>query len=204
MDISPSDTFAAGASQNRNDLLALIRHPNDREQRPCPDCTEICSCQQQSVSCCCQCSIECPAARRHLSSDGERYPIEKHAVPLVYALNTLGIVQPCWSCEGHADRGNEIQMPQVWFYSVAAIYAQLAQRYLNRLMGADSLISQWEVTVCAHQPEAAATLFVIRPVATENPHLGQLQRDVQLIGRQMAAGMRSVASELLQQLPEPG
>lgn len=139
---------------------------------------------------------------RHLSSDGDRYPIEPHAVPLVYALSTLGIVQPCWSCEGHADQGNAVKLPQVWFYSVAAIYAQLAQRYMNRLAIAGSLNSQWELTVCSHQPETIATLFVIRPVATQNPHLGQLQCELELIGKNMAAGMRSVANDLLKQLPE--
>ena len=136
-----------------------------------------------------------------LSNDGKRYPIEPLALPLVYALSALRIVEPCWSCEGHAGTQGECKQPEVWFYSGSVVYPGLLQRHVCRLASAGTLSTRWEVALCSHQPETAVTLFVIRPDRSPGVPLQRLQQDLRRISANLRGELRQLAEEMLDRLP---
>ena len=57
--------------------------------------------------------------------------------------------------------------------------------------------------MCPHQPEAAVTLFVLRPERCPDPRLGLLQDDLRRMGQRLITGMRELAEELLNENVPP-
>jgi hypothetical protein len=61
-----------------------------------------------------------------LSSDREKYSIEERIAPLVFEMQCLGVVEPCWPCEGHNGQDEKLwKRPDVWFYCDDVIHLRL-------------------------------------------------------------------------------
>lgn len=183
------------------DLQALVAQPDDRAQRPCPGCDLTCpGCG--SRACTCQCRPDCPEAPQCLSSEPGRFPIEPGILPLVYALSTLRLLPPCWSCEGHRDAADRPQrLPSVWFISRKVIYPTLVADLLGRLKAGGEIAHGWQVATlnCGLEPES---VFVIEPrlQAGEDFHLGRLHSDVAAIAARLGEGVKSLAAARIDRL----
>jgi hypothetical protein len=180
-------------------LTVLLAQASDKEKRPCRACAVPCPCSQ-SRACCCACSVHCPLAPRYLSSNPDRYPIEPGIVPLVYQLNVLRVIQPCWSCEGHQTaQGQFLRLPQVWFYSASVVYPQLIaeivhEQKFRRLLGND-----WQVAVCPQDYGKSVTTFALKPIQEQEKPLDLrgLRRDVQTLSCTLVEQVRQSAREYL-------
>ena len=185
-----------------DDLTRLLQQPTDRELRPCPNCDTTCGCSARSTNCCCSCSSQCPDAPRFLSSEPDQHPIEPHMVSLAYALISLRLVPPCWSCEGHLRPiGGLTRLPQIWFYSASTVYPELIASYLADLRSRGKLLHPWAVSVCPHTP-GGATLFQIQPEGLQPfelqaEALHSLHHDLQTIGDSLVVSIRQLALDLL-------
>lgn len=185
-----------------DDLIRLLQQPSDRERRPCQSCDTPCKCHARSTSCCCGCSSRCPDAPGFLSSEPAEHPIEPHMMPLVYALTSLRLMPPCWSCEGHLRPvGGLTRLPQIWFYSASTIYPELLASYLADLGSRGKLLYPWAVSVCPHTP-GGATLFQIQPEGLQpfelqEEALHSLHHDLQTIGDSLVVSVRQLALNLL-------
>ncbi len=123
-------------------------------------------------------------------------------MPLVYALTSLRLVPPCWSCEGHLRPiGGLTRLPQIWFYSASTVYPELIASYLVDLKIRGKLTHQWAVSVCPHTP-GGATLFQIQPeglqpLELQAEALHSLHHDLQTIGDSLVVSIRQLALNLL-------
>ncbi len=183
------------------DLQALAAQPDDREQRPCPGCDLVCP-DCGSRGCTCKCRPDCPEAPQRLSSEPERFPIEPGILPLVYALSTLRLLPPCWSCEGHLDAAGQPQrLPSVWFISRKVIYPTLVADLLCRLKAGGEIAHGWQVATlnCGLETES---VFAIEPrlQAGEDFQLGRLRNDVAVIAACLGEGVRSLAADRVARL----
>lgn len=171
MHINPFKNRAGGEdalSRKRMDIDLLLDQPGDREIRPCPGCKEKCSCSKKSKTCCCNCSLHCINAHKYLSSEPDKYPIEKHVVPLVYGLTTLRVVETCWSCEGHEEeKAQPMKIPQVWFTAPSGTYAELIAQHLAALHTKKQLRYGWEIVINPYNPGGGGTTYVIRPAFSD-------------------------------------
>ena len=195
--------FAARAV---DDLQDLLDQPTDKMMRPCHECNEVCHCQRRSRTCCCLCSAQCPYAAHYLSSDPDRYPIERKVLPLVYALASLKVVQPCWSCEGHYNGlGQFDKTPQVWFYSDSAWFPNIMAQYLNDLHIRKAVAHRWEVVLSPHAYQDEIT-FSIRPDLTNQAikRLGQMQEDLRVIAADLVVEMKRRCKDQLELLKKTG
>ena len=119
--------------QRRRKMLTVLGQTPTGEERPCRDCERLCL-QHGSTTCTCGCNFACPDAPIALTSDPDRYPIEPRILPLVFELNALKVVQPCWSCEGHNGLSEEVQkLPSVWFYVDDIVCAEVLNTYFIRV-----------------------------------------------------------------------
>lgn len=185
-----------------DDLTRLLQQPTDRELRPCSNCDTPCGCPTRSTSCCCGCSSQCPDAPGFLSSEPIGHPIDPHMVPLAYALTSLRLVPPCWSCEGHLRAiGGLTRLPQIWFYSASTVYPELIASYLADLRSRWKLLYPWTIAVCPYTP-GGATLFQIlpeglQPFELQAEALHSLHNDLQTIGDSLVVSIRQLARNLL-------
>lgn len=171
----------------RSDLTALLHRAAGPEERICPGCHIPCA-TCGGTSCTCNCSPDCPEAPRQMSSDPENHPIEKNIVPMVYALHDLGVFEPCWSCEGHADASGRLRRPpQVWFYARSIVYPDLVSSCLAGLHHARELTQPWTVNVVCWDHEMPDTTFSIEPRLGlgDESRLDALRRDARTIGRSL-------------------
>lgn len=202
MKLTPFPYQEQTARMRADDLARLLEQPTDRERRPCPSCDKVCGCPVRSTQCCCGCSARCPDAARFLSSEPTQYPIEPHAVSLVYALAGLRLVSPCWSCEGHVrPAGGLVRIPQVWFYSSSTVYPELIALHLKDLEFHRKLLHAWMVSVCPHTA-GGTTIFQIQPehvtpADARADALPSLHQDLHTIGDSLDGSIRQLALRLL-------
>ena len=188
------------------DLEDLLAQPTDKMLRPCHECQETCHCGRASKTCCCLCSAKCAFAAHYLSSDANRYPIESKVLPLVYAMASLRVVQPCWSCEGHYNALDVFdKKPQVWFYSDSAWYPNLIAHYLADLHFQKKLGYRWEVAMCPQAYKDEIT-FTIQPDLTDVAikRLGQMQADIAVIAENLVVEMQARSKKHLALLKKAG
>ncbi len=185
-------------------LQLLLTQPTDKQVRPCPGCDVKCSCTKHSTTCCCNCTPACPHASELLSSEPAKHPIEPNVLPLVYGLSELRLVQPCWSCEGHMNKDNQIhKLPQVWFYSPNTIYPQLISQHLHNLHVKNELSESWQVIVSPFSADELVATFLIKPDFNNgfaNISLEKLHKDLHLISGSFANRIRKIALEMLNAL----
>jgi hypothetical protein len=177
----------------------LLEQPSENQLRPCESCDIPCPCCG-STSCACACTITCPQAPRTLSTDPEEHPIEEGIVPLVYALSTLRVVQPCWSCEGHNSPDGELyRPPSVWLYARSVFYPWLISEYLADLDNRGAIENPWHLCLVFFDPDNSDPTFVIEPDlgSIKKPELGSLQRDVRVIAEGLEAGIKGRARKSL-------
>lgn len=177
------------------DLERLLSPPPDDGFRPCPGCRR----QAGDTNC----SPRCHEAAQALSSEPD-YPLESQVVAIVFELNSLRLLQACWSCEGHLDHEGKVwKLPQVSFYSFSPLYPQLLSNYLDRLAFRKQLHSPWNVTFTSYGQMATNT-YCLEPRLRVEPDLTMLQRDLQVIGDQLAERIRCEARAVLQELKPHG
>lgn len=181
-------------------MLEMLNQPRADEVRPCPGCVMPCA-AHESLVCACGCGQDCPDAPRELSSDPERYPIEAAILPLVFELTALGIVQPCWSCEGHSSGDRPIaKLPSVWFYADSPEYAVLVHRYLVGSYARRLTSTPWMVALTFGGDDPA---FTIRPdlwAAESDTTLESLQVDVVALARDLREGTHHLARNELSKI----
>lgn len=193
--------YHAQLGSRRAALLRLLEQPSDKEVRPCFGCVVPCACDAHSPACCCGCSPGCPSAAAALSSEPERYPIEPLILPLVYQLSALRVVQPCWSCEGHAEAGStNRKVPQVWFHAPSELYPDLLATDLAELAFDGTTRNRWVVTLCPHGAPDEYTTFAVHPDAdaAATATLECLQRDVAAIASGLPERLRRQAESRLE------
>lgn len=185
----------------RGDLERLLNQPSSREARPCPGCDLVCP-KCGSQSCTCTCSPSCEAAPRMLSSDPDEHPIETDIVPLVYALYSLRLTPPCWSCEGHYNRQGELdKLPRVWFNARTLAIPNLLAELLSEPRIAAKLSLPWHVCVVSWSQGIDVT-FSVEPKVnpTDDPQLSLLRRDVRTIAEGLETDMKIMSRQRIGQL----
>lgn len=203
LDIPP--TGPADSKALVGDLQKLLQQPDYRELRPCTSCKLPCpSCG--SSSCTCNCQPECPQAATQLSTDGERYPLEREISALVFALNSLRLCQPFWSCEGHAFQDGRIRrVPQVWFHSCSQVYPRIINELLARLLYRKKITHPWHICI-SHSGDKLQNTYSLEPDIkyVEQPQVEKLQTDIKVISRALLSETKSLAREYLQQIQTSG
>ena len=186
MKIEPFHLKKRYLNQAITDLRELLVQPTDKQLRPCGECRVACTCQRRSTVCCCGCSERCPYIGSQLTSD-PNFIIESKILPLVYALNLFRVIQTCWSCEGHnRPNGETWKMPEVWFYSGSAWYANLISEYLNTLFLRKRVRYQWVVTVCPHFHPGELSYSLKPDVNQDHPaDLAVLQQDIATLSKDL-------------------
>ncbi len=164
--------------------------------KACPQCG--------STACQCQCMPTCPDAPQALSCDPGRQPLEIGIVPLVFEMKRLGMFQPCWSCEGHANPdGSLSKPPRVWFYCDSMVHVRLFANGLASLQFARKLHVPWQIAVTFSDPDNPATAFSVEPVLSQGMEfsLAGLQADAAVIAQELRALMKREARQLLDMGP---
>ncbi len=137
-----------------------------------------------------------------MSSDPDKYPIERGIVPLVYSLYSARVYQPCWSCEGHVDATGKLRkLPRAWFYVRSLVFADLMAQHLGELHTAGQLSQPWLLRV-VNWGEAVDTALAIEPwlVPDQEPVLHRLRRDVLTIATDLLAGVKQLARRRISSL----
>jgi len=184
-----------------SDLTKISYIASDKQERPCEGCRLPCACSQ-SPSCTCGCSSSCRYLVRRLSSDPDTFPLEAGIVPLVYALVSLRIATPCWSCEGHTNEAGElIKLPSVWFYSASNGLARLVSEHCNQLYGHHKIHHEWGVEILA-LGETMQTTYSLRPnlSLSEGARLADLREDVLCLAGSLFDGIKTLARDHLPEL----
>ncbi len=151
-------------AQKKTIETAINELEHDRQGRVCGShCKMVCtSCG--ATQCQCQCSAECPAIPAHLSSDPEKYPIEETIAPLVFEMHRLGVIEPCWSCEGHNGLDGKLwKRPAVWFYCDDVTHLRLLADVVEGLFVARKLNFQWQIRITYSDVECPDTVFALEP-----------------------------------------
>lgn len=141
-----------------------------------------------STSCQCICSPCCPDAAKHLSSDPDKYPLERGITPLVFEMKRLGIFQPCWSCEGHVSADGALwKLPRVWFYCDSIVQVRLLADTLDKLAATAKLAVPWQVVINFSDPDNPETTFSLepRPHVANTVTLAILRNDADQIARSL-------------------
>ena len=173
--------FADKKAQSIIELRDLLAQPSDKQARPCPDCRVRFG--QESTLSAENCSFACRYAPRHMSGQPDKYPIEGGIVPLVYALYSLRLVKPCWSCEGHLGPDKNIhKQPKVWFYSHSEIYPKLIAQTISDLQGKGKIDMCWGVKVLPFSQSLFQTTYSIEPVMSVQD-LPKLRSDIIIMGQ---------------------
>ena len=155
-----------------------------------------CACSG-SINCTCGCHSGCSHAPKGLSSDPAKFPIEPAIVPLVYALTSLRVYQPCWSCEGHYDMTGSLgKLPRVWFFSKSVVYTDVLTQFLSLLKTAKKLTADWQVSSVywGHDLESTFSLEPRLQVG-DPPTLAELQEDVERIAENLHRDIKQIAVE---------
>ena len=129
-----------------------------------------------------------------LSSEPERFPIERHIVPLVYALASTRECRPCWSCEGHEDKdGTLTRVPRVAFDTRSDLPPTLIAEYLGTLFSKKVLNCRWDVLVSPFGNMLNMT-YTIEPRIEEEAKakLYMLRHDVTVIAEGLVEGLAQV------------
>jgi len=191
----PQPKLQANAQQElRADLLKLIEQPSASQVPPCPNCTQ--ALEQRD-----DCSYNCENAASALSVEPTKFPIEQFAMPLVFELTTLRLVQTCWSCEGHANfEGEILKMPRISFYAVRPIYAQLIGQYLTQLYFQKKLHYPWEVALSDYGQTLEITYTIKCDTSFEKPDLKLMQEDLLNMANNLSTEVKSFAHRMLTKL----
>ena len=182
----------------RNILQSVIQQSGPSVVRPCPACVSPCSCSGSS-SCGCDCSWDCPSLPEQLSSDPEKYPIEKEIIPLVFAVNSLQHCPSYWSCEGHENEDGELlKVPRVNFYSNTTQIPSLITECLVILSYKKVTAYRWKVTSVGMTDDLQSQ-YMIEPdmVLGEKNILSILQQDVRKIASNLFSGVKEKARHRL-------
>lgn len=151
-------------AQKKAVATAIDKLERDRSGRVCgAHCVLVCtSCG--STQCNCQCNAKCPEIPVHLSSDPEKHPIEDGIAPLVFEMQRLGVVEPCWSCEGHNDQdGNIWKRPAIWFYCDDVTHLRLLADVVEGLYVTKKLNFQWLIRITYSDTDCPDTVFALEP-----------------------------------------
>jgi hypothetical protein len=129
-----------------------------------------------------------------MSSEPDQYPIENRIVPLVYALYTLRLLTPCWSCEGHLDPESNIwKKPKVWFNSTSAFYPKLISQVIGGLQGQHKISQSWCVKILPFSQSMFTTTYSIEP-DSDDASLAELHTDISVLGKLLRYEMMTLAS----------
>jgi hypothetical protein len=134
-----------------------------------------------------------------MSADPDRYPIEAGIIPLVFEMKRLGLVRPCWSCEGHLHLDGSLwKAPAVRFYAKSMVHVRLLASGLDRMRHAGKLGVPWRVAVTFSDPDNPETTFSLEPVLAfeTRPSLPALRDDVAEIARSLHGMMTNEARNL--------
>ena len=176
-------------------LRNLINQPSDTQVRPCPNCDV--SFGQAPASSAANCSTQCQYAPRMMSGEPEKFPIEAGIVPLVYALYSLRLVTPCWSCEGHLSNDGKIgKLPKVWFYSASSFYPKMIAQVLGSLQAHHKIGYSWMVRVLPFSQSTFSTTYSIE-ASPSDASLDALQKDIIVLGHQLRLEMLKLANDYL-------
>lgn len=174
-------------------LKDLIAQPSDTQVRPCPDC-HIRFGKETTLSAS-NCSMDCKYAPRHMSGEPDKWPIEPGIVPLVYALYSLRLITPCWSCEGHLSAGGEInKLPKVWFYAASDFYPKMIAQVIGQLQAHHKIGDSWEVRVLPFSQSMFSTTYSIEAHPSEAT-LPKLHSDIRVIGEKLRREMLILAND---------
>jgi hypothetical protein len=174
-------------------LRDLIAQPSDTQARPCPDCS-IRFGKETTLSAE-NCSSACKYAPRHMSGEPDKFPIESGIVPLVYALYSLRLITPCWSCEGHLNADGAIgKLPKVWFYSGSSFYPKMIAQVIGQLQAHHKIGYSWGVKVLPFSQSMFSTTYSIEAQAS-GASLAELQKDIVALGKVMRQEMLILASD---------
>jgi len=185
----PDNSLSCDAAM-RESLQRFIDHAEPALVAPCPGCLKH---MPEN------CSPKCDDASRALSIDPERYPLEPKVIPLVYEVMASAGLKSCWSCEGHMDNEGELwKVPQVCFYSDTPIYPQLVLIHLLDLYQAKKLSFLWHIVLSDFSRSLNIT-YSIQPNLNQvnDPHLGALQHDMQVIAGDMHNKVKEIAQQLI-------
>ncbi|MDQ7050254.1 MAG: hypothetical protein Q9M92_12270 [Enterobacterales bacterium] len=176
------------------DVGLLIDTLQINNTRPCPGCTQRCSCSA-SRHCNCDCNPQCPQAAAQLSSEKDRYPIEQKVLPLVFALRSMNVCEPCWSCEGHTDSQQRlIKIPQVWFYTDSMCLVRLMDEAIGVFKAKRQVQYTWQIVASYSSRDSLLNAFSIKPdlnIENLNPDIQDrsllegLQQDLEVIADQI-------------------
>lgn len=186
-------------SKLKLDLINLIEQPSDKQERPCPGC-RLTFDGDPSILSTKNCSYKCSAAPAQMSADPTRYPIEFNVVPIVYALYTLRLLMPCWSCEGHLDASGRIsKLPKVWFYSVSPFFPKLIAQFIGKLRSAHKLDHDWNVSILSFSQSMFSITYSIEPKWTSehDASLVSLQSDMLVIAGELRLGVLGLARDYI-------
>ena len=128
-----------------------------------------------------------------MSSEPERFPIEAGIAPLVYAFHSLRLTPPCWSCEGHYNKSNELdKLPCVWFYANSMVYPDIVSELLSELSADRRLSIHWHIRMVRWGDSLDIT-FSIEPRInpTDDPDLDDLRKDTRVIAHSIMRKTRS-------------
>ncbi|MFT4721728.1 MAG: hypothetical protein ACI9SB_002905 [Candidatus Azotimanducaceae bacterium] len=179
-------------------LRDLIGQPTDTQVRPCPNChVSIVVESTSSTSSAASCSSQCQYASRMMSSEPEKFPIEEAIAPLVYALYTLRLLTPCWSCEGHLGADGKIgKLPKVWFYCASGFYPRMIAQVIGNLQAHHKIGYSWMVRVLPFSQSTLSTTYSIE-AGPSDASLATLQKDVVVLGQQIRLQTLSLARDYL-------
>lgn len=174
-------------------LRDLIAQPSDTQARPCPDCSIRFG--EETLLSAENCSSACKYAPRHMSGEPDKFPIEAGSVPLVYALYSLRLITPCWSCEGHLNADGGIgKLPKVWFYSGSRFYPKMIAQVIGQLQAHHKIGYSCGVKVLPFSQSLFSTTYSIEAQASD-VRLGELQKDIITLGKVMRQEMLSLAND---------
>ncbi|MCK4743276.1 MAG: hypothetical protein KAT25_05610 [Sulfuriflexus sp.] len=186
----PEESFFAD-SNIKEDLRLFLEQPSPQQLAPCPGC------QQHTPD---DCSSKCTDAAEALSIDPVLYPIEKNVVPLVYELMATQLIQTCWSCEGHMNENNTLwKLPQVCFYTASSAYVKLLCRHIALLNQHKCLKHPWHIVLSEFSMNSRLA-YSIQPNLNDvnEPHLGLLQQDLNIIADDLNNKLKKYAKEFLE------
>ncbi len=179
------------------DIRKLITQPSVNEAPICAQCCFNFS-DYGSESANDICSMNCQYASQNLSSDPKRYPIEQNIVPIVYALSSLKVTVPCWSCEGHVNNeGILTKLPQTWFYSASSIYTKLISEALSALKNQRQLTYEWVIIILPYSQSKFLVTYSIEPKYSDinSLELVALHEDILTIGANLRHDVITLAKK---------
>ncbi|MEW6989683.1 hypothetical protein AADZ91_03250 [Colwelliaceae bacterium 6441] len=186
-------------TRTKIELVNLLKQPSDKQERPCPGC-RLTFPDDPSITSTAHCSIDCAEAGRKMSSDPNKFPIEEHVVPIVYAIYTLRLLMPCWSCEGHENDNDElIKVPKIWFYSVSPFYAKLIAQSLSTIKYKNKLHFEWSIKVLPFSQSMFTLTYSMEPeISTKETFvLKNLHHDMRVIGENLRENVLHEAKKYL-------